>query len=30
VLLGVAILWFVDGKKHFTGMRRNIDEPVQK
>jgi amino acid transporter len=23
----VAVLWFADGKKHFTGMRRNVDEP---
>jgi amino acid transporter len=27
VLVVVAVLWFVDGRKHFTGMRRNIDEP---
>lgn len=26
VLVAVAVLWVVDGKKHFTGMRRNIDE----
>jgi amino acid transporter len=27
VVVAVAVLWFVDGRKHFTGMRRNIDEP---
>jgi amino acid transporter len=27
VLLLTAVMWFVDGKRHFTGMRRNIDEP---
>jgi amino acid transporter len=26
VLIGATVLWFVEGKKHFTGMRRTIDE----
>jgi amino acid transporter len=26
VLAGATILWFVEGRKHFTGMRRTIDE----
>jgi hypothetical protein len=26
-LVGVALWWFLDAKKHFTGLRRNVDEP---
>jgi amino acid transporter len=26
VLLAVAALWFASGRKHFTGMRRNVSE----
>jgi amino acid transporter len=29
-LIGVAVLWVVDGKKHFTGLRRTVDEPANK
>jgi hypothetical protein len=24
----IAVMWFVDGRKHFTGMRRTVDDPV--
>ena len=24
----IVVMWFVDGRKHFTGMRRTIDDPV--
>jgi amino acid transporter len=30
VFVFVAIMWFADGKRHFTGMRRNIDEPTKQ
>jgi amino acid transporter len=30
VLIGVAILWQVEGKKHFTGLRRTVDEPADR
>ena len=30
VFVAVAVLWFTNGKTHFTGMRRNIDEPAQQ
>jgi amino acid transporter len=30
VLVLTAVMWFVDGKKHFTGMRRNVDEPSNR
>ncbi|GAA1037620.1 amino acid permease [Virgisporangium ochraceum] len=30
VVVFVAALWFANGRKHFTGMRRNVDEPAQQ
>jgi amino acid transporter len=27
-LLGVALWWVLDAKKHFTGLRRTVDEPA--
>jgi amino acid transporter len=30
VVASVAALWFASGRKHFTGMRRNVDEPAQR
>jgi amino acid transporter len=30
VVVFVAGLWFASGRKHFTGMRRNVDEPAQQ
>jgi amino acid transporter len=30
VFILTAVMWFVDGKKHFTGMRRTIDEPANQ
>jgi len=26
----VAVMWFTNGKKHFTGMRRTVDESADK
>lgn len=30
VVAFVATLWFANGRRHFTGMRRNIDDPLTK
>jgi amino acid transporter len=30
VLIGVALWWVLDAKNHFTGLRRNVDEPADQ
>jgi hypothetical protein len=30
VVAFVTVLWFASGRGHFTGMRRNVDDPLTK